>query len=115
MTKKLFSLSVATFLLSPFFALAVAFVPPAPPAIGGIDIFAIIPVVIGNIIGFLWIIFGGFAIGMFIYAGFLFLASHGDSSKIKDARNALIWGAVGVAVGLLAQVLPWFIASFFSP
>ena len=37
-----------------------------------------------------------------IIAGILFLVSGGDAEKIKTARNAFIWGVVGIVVGLLA-------------
>lgn len=64
---------------------------------------------INNIIGFIWPIFGAFAVIMFIYAGFLFLNAKGDISRVKDARNALLWGMVGVAVAMLAGFLPFIV------
>lgn len=62
-----------------------------------------------NIIGFLWLLFGSFAFASFIYAGYLFLNARGDMSKVKDARQALIWGVVGVMVGSLLFVIPFIV------
>lgn len=107
MNKKLVAFFYAALLLFPVIVLAIAF--PKPPAKGSVGIGSIIPA-INNIIGIIWVIFGGFAIIMFIYAGFLFVTSHGDPGKVKEARNAVLWGAVGVAVGLLSTFIPYIIA-----
>ncbi len=40
-----------------------------------------------------------------IYAGFMFVTAKGDPGKIKAARNALLWGLVGAALILCAEVL----------
>ena len=58
------------------------------------------------ILGLIWPIFMGFAVIMFFLAGFTLLNAQGDASKVKDARDALIWGVAGVAVGLLALTIP---------
>lgn len=58
------------------------------------------------ILGILWPIFMGFAVIMFFIAGFELLNAQGDPTKVKDARNAIIWGVAGVAVGLLALTIP---------
>ncbi len=49
-----------------------------------------------------WPIFGGVAVIMLIYAGFLFATAQGDPAKITTAKKAVLWVAVGIAVGLLA-------------
>lgn len=49
-----------------------------------------------------WPVFVGIVTIMFIFAGFLFLTARGEPAKIETARKALIWGSVGVAVGLIA-------------
>ncbi len=43
----------------------------------------------------------------FIYAGFKYVTARGDSKKISDAHNALLYSAIGTAVLLGA----WVIAS----
>lgn len=65
--------------------------------------------VINGILNLLWPIFVGFAVIMFLVAGFLFLSANGDPGKVGAARQALLWGAVGVVVGLIAFVLPFVI------
>ncbi len=48
------------------------------------------------------LIFGGVAVISFLVAGVLFLSSHGEPEKIKQARAAVYWGVAGVIVGILA-------------
>jgi hypothetical protein len=43
----------------------------------------------------------------FIYAGFMYVTAQGDSKKISDAHNALLYSAIGTAILLGA----WVIAS----
>lgn len=64
---------------------------------------------INGILRLLWILFIAFAVIMFIIAGFNFLAAQGEPGKVKDARNALIWGIVGVVVGVIAFSLPFIL------
>ncbi len=45
------------------------------------------------------------AILAIIYSGFLFVSAQGKPEKLKDARIALLWTIVGVAVLLGAQLL----------
>ena len=45
------------------------------------------------------------AVVYIIWAGFLFVSARGDTAKITKARNALLWGFVGVALVLGAQVI----------
>lgn len=49
-----------------------------------------------------WPIFAGAATIMFIWAGFTFLTASGDVSKIAQAKKAVLWGAIGIGVGLAA-------------
>lgn len=67
--------------------------------------------VIVGILGFLWPIFVGIAMIMFMIAGFIFLTANGDPNKVKTARDAMIWGTVGMIVGLLSFSLPWIIGN----
>ena len=106
--KKLVALSAAILLLFPVVILALN-IPPTPG--DGINIINAIDVII---YGLMWPIFGGFAVVMFIYAGFLFLTAQGEPSKLSSARNAIIWGVVGVAVGLLSSSIPWIVQSILG-
>ena len=40
-----------------------------------------------------------------LYAGFMFVTAKGDPAKLKKAQNALLWGLVGAALILTAEVL----------
>jgi hypothetical protein len=40
-----------------------------------------------------------------LYAGFMFVTAKGDPAKIKKAQGALLWGLVGAALILTAEVL----------
>ncbi len=57
----------------------------------------------------LWIVFVAFAIVMFLLAGIQFFTAQGDAGKVADARNFVLWGAVGMAVALLAFSLPFIV------
>jgi len=106
--KKLVAFSSLVFLMSPLTIWALAMPAGLPGA--GFDIVK----AIDNIIAFIWVIFGGIAIIMFIYAGFLFLLAKGDMSAVKEARNALVWGMVGVGVALFAAIIPWFVRAILG-
>lgn len=40
-----------------------------------------------------------------LYAGFMFVTAKGDPAKLKKAKDALLWGLVGTALVLTAEVL----------
>ena len=50
----------------------------------------------------LWPIAVAFFIIMFVLAAFLFATAQGDPEKVKQARNSVIWGVVGVFVALIS-------------
>jgi hypothetical protein len=60
----------------------------------------IVPILLA-ILDLVWYIFFGVAVIMFILAGIQFLTARGDPGKIATARNAVIWGTIGVFVGIL--------------
>ncbi len=42
-----------------------------------------------------------------IYAGFMFVIARGDATKLKKAKDALLWGLVGAALILCAEVIAY--------
>lgn len=42
-----------------------------------------------------------------IFAGFMFVTAKGDPGKLKKARDALLWGLIGAALILCAEVLAY--------
>ena len=78
-------------------------------------------VTIGSITGlvsvverFMWIIFGGIAVIMFVVAGILFLTAQGDPEKVQAARSAFIWGIAGVVVAIIAYSIIAIVTSALS-
>ncbi len=72
---------------------------------------------IGNIIdaifSILWPIAVAFFIIMFIIAGFMFATSQGNPEGVKRARDAVIWGMIGVIVALLSFSIVFIIRNAF--
>ncbi len=65
--------------------------------------------IINIIFNVIWPLFIAFAILMFILSGFQFLVAQGDPAKIATARGFVLWGIVGVAVGVLAFSIPFIV------
>ncbi len=55
-----------------------------------------------------WIV----AVFFIIFAGFTYLTSAGDEAKVDKAKGMLKYAVIGIAVALLATVLPYLIESF---
>ncbi len=103
MNKKLIiSFATVALFIFPAISLAVALIPPPGliPSFGGI---------FDAIFSLLWPIFAAYAVIMFIVAGFKFLTAQGDPQDVQGARDAVIYGAVGVALGILAFSIPFII------
>src|SRR3989344_5429753 len=99
MNKKLIiALSSITLLAAPLLASAAFTSGPTPNTVSTLSVEDVINIVLNLI----WPLFVGFAVIMFLVAGFEFLTAQGDPSKIGTARMAVLWGVVGVAMGLLA-------------
>lgn len=104
--KYIFLLSFFTFLFATSIVLAQdPFVAPKE------DVFGFnLGYIMGNIADMVWYVFAGLAIIMFLIAGIKFLTAQGDVKKVSEARQAVIWGIVGVIVGLLAGGIINFVA-----
>ncbi len=105
MNKKLIVLnSLAALIALPVIALA-ADVGPVPNAVPSLNVGEIVDI----IFSILWPIAVAFFVIMFVIAGFLFATAQGDPEKVKQARNAVIYGVVGVIVALLAWSIVFII------
>jgi hypothetical protein len=112
-TKKIIlSLAVAGITILPLAALAVN--NPINASGGPNASFGDIGTVINTILGKLWVIFAGLAVVMFLYAGILFLTAQGAPDKVSAARQAFLWGVVGVVVGILAYSIIAVVGSLIS-
>lgn len=97
MNKKIISVTSAALLALPGFILAFSAgsIPTsnATLTIGGL---------VDILFSILWPVAVAFFIVMFVIAGFMFATSNGDPDKTAQARGAVIYGAVGVVVALVA-------------
>ena len=57
---------------------------------------------ISGILSAMWKIFGVFAVIGLVVSGILFLTAQGDPQKIQIAKQALLYGIIGVIVGIVA-------------
>jgi len=99
MNKKILSLVAIGVMALPMLALAVNN-PLANPTGSNVsnDIAGLLNVFLAK----LWIVFAGIAVLMFVIAGILFLTARGNPEGTQTARNAFLWGVVGVVVGIIA-------------
>jgi len=105
MNKKLITISILSiFLTLPVVVLALAGPGPIPNS-QNLSVTQIVNIVLN----FIWPIFVGFAVIMFLVAGFLFLTAQGDPGKVGAARQAILWGIIGVVVGVIAFSIPFII------
>lgn len=57
---------------------------------------------ISGILSAIWKIFMVVAVIGIVMSGVLFLTAQGDAKKLQTARQALLWGIIGVVVGIVA-------------
>jgi uncharacterized membrane protein SirB2 len=67
-----------------------------------------------KLIDALWVVFTIIAVVMFVVAGILFLTSTGDPQKIQQARNAFLWGVVGIAVAIIGYSITKIVINTLS-
>ena len=61
-----------------------------------------------TIVNYMTIFGGAVAAIMIVYVGILFLLARGEADKVAEARNALLWGIVGVAIIFgAAAIITW--------
>jgi len=61
-----------------------------------------------------WLIAAAFALVCFVISGIMFMTAMGDPNKLKIARNSVIFGAIGVAVAILAYGVVAIIGKILS-
>ena len=110
MNKKLIAISSLALLLAlPVVSMAI----PNPTTPNTLPNFSVIGL-INTILNFIWPIFIGFAVIMFIIAGFYFISAQGEPEGVGKARQFLIWGVVGIAVGVVAFTIPYVVQNAFG-
>ena len=99
--KKTRSIVLATLLLVlPLMGMAFS-PPPQPPITSSLSVNQLIEIILATF----WSIVVAFVIIAFILSIFLAATSGGDPSKVGQARQAAIWGIVGVAVIILSYAM----------
>ena len=63
-----------------------------------------------------WMFWGlmAFAVAMFLVGAYLYATSAGDPEKVGKATKTLTYAAIAVAVGLIAQGVPFIVASIIG-
>lgn len=63
-----------------------------------------------------WMFWGAIVLGvaMFLVGGYTYATSGGDAEKVSKATKTLTYAAIAVAVALVAQGVPFLIASFLN-
>ena len=56
-------------------------------------------------------VLGLLAVVVIIYGGFMYTTSAGDSSKIKKAKDTIMYGVIGLVIALLAFAIVNFVVS----
>lgn len=63
-----------------------------------------------NIIGWVVAISGLVAVIFLIYGGILYITSTGDASKVKKAKDTILYAIIGLIIVALAQIISAFVA-----
>jgi len=65
--------------------------------------------IVTDIVNIFSVVVGLVSVIMIIYGGFLYVTSGGDSGKVTNAKNAIIYAIVGLVVVALAQFIVQFV------
>ena len=74
---------------------------------GANDLMGTVNIIINVVLGVL----GLLAVVVIIYGGFMYTTSAGDSSKIKKAKDTIMYGVIGLVIALLAFAIVNFVVS----
>jgi len=69
--------------------------------------------ILANVFTPLWQLAAGLAVIMMIVAGILFITSNGEPGKITTAKQAVIWGIVGLLVAIIAFSIVTIVGKWF--
>lgn len=64
-----------------------------------------------------WMFWGLIVLGvaMVLVGGYMYATAAGDAERVNKATKTLTYAAIAMAVGIIAQGIPYLIASFFGP
>ena len=90
--------------------LSLAAATPAGPYQGEVDILK----VLNTIINWVFAIFLAIAVLFIILAAFQFLTAGGNSEKVSEARDKLLYAAIGIAVAMLSKAIVPIVAGILN-
>jgi len=88
------------------------FIPPPTNQTGPITSVGTGIELVQTILGWVATLFWIGAVIAFFYAGFLYLTSAGEPEKVQKASHMVLYGAIAVAVGLMAYGFPALVNNF---
>ena len=62
-----------------------------------------------GILNLVYTIAGLVAVGMIVYAGYVFMRTEGDAGKANKARQTMLWAISGLVIVIAAAVLTNFV------
>jgi hypothetical protein len=105
---------LAIVLLFPYASSAIDVVPCIPGMPGGCDSPSTVKGIIVNFTYWLLGIFGFLAVIAFVIYGIMYLTAAGDEEQIKRAKRGMIYGIIGVVVGLGGLVIMQAISTLIN-
>jgi len=69
---------------------------------------------LGAVAGWIYAIFIGVAVIIFLYSAFLYLTAAGSPEKISSAKKTLVYGVVALVIAVLAGGIPTLIEGFLG-
>lgn len=78
------------------------------------ELFSGADAVIPKIINLMLFIVGVLAVFMMIYGGIRYVLSGGDNTKVKDAKNTILYAIVGLIVAILGYAIVGWVVSIFA-
>lgn len=83
-------------------------------AVGGACNASQLPTSINSIIDTLFTVAGAVAVIIIIVGGIRYITSTGDSSRIKAAKDTILYATIGLVVVIIARAIVGFVAGSFS-
>ena len=69
---------------------------------------------IQNIVNLLFFVIGTIAVIVIIVGGIKFITADGDASKVKGARETIMYAVVGLVVAIMAYAIVFFVVDRFA-
>lgn len=107
--KKLFLALLAGYFLFP--NIVGAQYSPPEPTVTDPDQFIVL---LESVLGYIWAILAILVVIMLLFAGFKFLTAQGDETKVKEAKQMVMWSLVGIVVMVLAAGVMQLIQNFIQ-